>query len=176
MLLRRFTFAALAVTMLSGAVSFALMAEPVKTTTAKPDAATAERKFKEGNYKEAYDGFRALALDPQTAGDRPGHYLTMAVSSLQSLGRVDEIDEFREAVIKTHAKNWRLLWTAAESYLNVDHSGFIVAGKFNRGPHRGGGKAVHAMERDRVRALQLMSRGDAAGDPRQQKAGRGHPT
>ncbi len=156
MLLRRFTFAALAVTILSGAVSFALLAEPVKTAAAKPDVATAERKFKEGNYKEAYDGFRALALDPQSAGDRPGHYLTMAVSSLQSLGRVDEIDEFREAVIKTHAKNWRLLWTAAQSYLNVDHSGFMVAGKFNRGPHRGGGKAVHAMERDRVRSLQLL--------------------
>ncbi len=59
MLLRRFTFAALAVTMLSGAVSFALLAEPVKTTTARPDATTAERKFKEGNYKEAYDAFRA---------------------------------------------------------------------------------------------------------------------
>jgi uncharacterized protein YfaS (alpha-2-macroglobulin family) len=152
----RLIIAALLFTLISGTVSFSLLAEPVKATSSKPDPATAERKFKEGNYKEAYDAFRALALDPQSAGDRPGHYLTMAVSSLQSLGRIDEIDEFREAVITTHAKNWRLLWTAAQSYMNVDHSGFIVAGKFHRGPHRGGGKAMHAMDRDRVRSLQLM--------------------
>ena len=33
----------------------------------------------------------------------------------------------------------------------------IVAGKFYRGPHRGGdGRWVNTMARDRVRALQLM--------------------
>src|SRR4029079_7194002 len=34
--------------------------------------------------------------------------------------------------------------------------GFIIAGKFQRGPHRGGGKYVNASLRDRSRALQLM--------------------
>ena len=33
------------------------------------------------------------------------------------LGRVDEIDAFREAVIAVHQENWRLLQAAAESYL-----------------------------------------------------------
>ena len=80
----------------------------------------------------------------------------MGAASLASLGRIDEIDEFRESVIKLHSQNWRLLQAAGENYLNVEHSGFIVAGKFQRGPHRGGGKVVSSFERDRVRALQLM--------------------
>ena len=73
------------------------------------------------------------------------------------MGRLDEIDELRENAVQVHAQNWRLLEAAADSYLNFDHFGFIVAGKFSRGPHRGGGEAVNSMERDRVRAMQLMA-------------------
>ncbi|HEV2972109.1 MAG TPA: MG2 domain-containing protein, partial [Pirellulales bacterium] len=62
----------------------------------------------------------------------------------------------REAVIRAHLRNWRLLWRAAETYLSYDNYGFLVAGKFYRGQHRGGGQAVNSFERDRVRALQLM--------------------
>ena len=69
-----------------------------------------------------------------------------AISCLVQLRRVDEIDDFREAVIEVHKGNWRLLQAAAESYLNdPDHHGFIVAGKFHRGPHRGGGRYVSAL-------------------------------
>src|SRR5262249_14548335 len=39
----------------------------------------------------------------------------------------------------------------------VDHYGYIVAGKFHRGHKRGGGRYVNSMQRDRVRALQLMN-------------------
>ena len=67
-----------------------------------------------------------------------------------------ESDEFREAVIEVHKENWRLLDAAARSYVEIDHQGFMVAGKFQRGPHRGGGRYVYAAQRDRVRALQLM--------------------
>jgi hypothetical protein len=134
----------------------ARFAEPAQDA-AKRDPAAMDKKYQEGNYKEAYEGFRSLALDPSAARNRVGHFLTMGVASLQSLGRVDEIDEYRESVIKAHRQNWSLLQTAAETYLNVDHSGFIVAGKFQRGPHRGGGKVVNSFERDRVRALQLMA-------------------
>ncbi|MEK6234833.1 MAG: MG2 domain-containing protein, partial [Planctomycetales bacterium] len=41
--------------------------------------------------------------------------------------------------------------------LGVEHYGYMIAGKFRRGQHRGGGKVVNAVERDRVRALQLMT-------------------
>jgi len=114
------------------------------------------KAFRDGNYKDAYEGFRKLALDP---GDDPlkvGEDLEMATQCLQRLNRVDEIDEFREAVIALHGKNWRLLWAAARNYMSVDHQGFMIAGEFHRGPHRGGGEVVNAIERDRIRALQLM--------------------
>ena len=45
----------------------------------------------------------------------------------------------------------------ANQYHQIPHQGFIVAGKFSRGPHRGGdGRPVNTLDRDRVRALQLM--------------------
>ncbi len=112
----------------------------------------------DGNYKDAYEGFRKLALDPNDDPAKVGDDLRHAVEDLQRLNRVDEIDAFREAVIEVHAANWRLLWAAAQNYMDIQHQGFIVAGEFQRGNKRGGkgGKFVNAIERDRVRALQLM--------------------
>src|SRR5205807_7550159 len=46
--------------------------------------------------------------------------------------------------------------TAAQTYADTEHYGFIVAGKFYRGNKRGGGRYVASMLRDRSRALQLM--------------------
>jgi uncharacterized protein YfaS (alpha-2-macroglobulin family) len=109
-----------------------------------------------GNYKDAYDGLRKLALDPKDDRLEVGRDLDLAVHCLQHLGRSDEIDEFREAVIDVHKKNWRLLQAAALNYTHTEHFGYIVAGKFYRGNKRGGGRYVSAMQRDRVRALQLM--------------------
>jgi uncharacterized protein YfaS (alpha-2-macroglobulin family) len=114
------------------------------------------KAYQAGNFKDAYDGLRKLALDP---GDDPlqvGKDLGNGVSCLQNLGRSDEIDEFREAVIGVHKKNWRLLESAAQNYVVTEHYGFIVAGKFHRGNRRGGGQYAGSMQRDRARALQLM--------------------
>src|SRR4029079_16202415 len=72
-----------------------------------------------------------------------------------ALNRSDEIDEFREKAVAAHKKDWLLLMAGAHSYLTVDHYGYIIAGEFSRGQHRGGGKVVNATARDRVRALQL---------------------
>jgi hypothetical protein len=153
----RLLLATLATVLGVAVLAAALVAEQAKRGDAKADWTIADKKYQEGNYKEAYEGFRKLALDAKAAPHRATHHLTMGVASLMSLGRADEIDEFREAVIRVQRKNWRLLAAAAESYMNVDHSGFIVAGKFYRGPHRGGGKAVNSFERDRVRSLQLVA-------------------
>ena len=38
------------------------------------------------------------------------------MNSLRRLGRIDEIDAFREAVVAVHQGNWRLLQAAAESF------------------------------------------------------------
>lgn len=123
---------------------------------APPDRAAAQKQMKSGNWRDAYEVFSKLALDPATDDKTVGADLTAAVQCLQNLGRAAEIDDFREKVITAHAKNWRLLQAAAETLYNNEHYGFVIAGKFERGGHRGGGKAVNALERDRVRSMQLM--------------------
>lgn len=114
------------------------------------------KQYDAGNFKVAYDGYRKLALDPKTAPGEVASDLGYAVQSLRSLGRVDEFDELVEASIKAHDQNWRLLRGAAEQYRGIEQWGYIVAGKFQRGSHRGGGKYVTSIARDRVRALQLL--------------------
>ena len=134
---------------------------------ATPSRTAYKKQLESGNFKDAYNGFRQLALDPADDPASVGDDLSQAASALSQLGRIDELDDFREAVIQAHPKNWRLLWTAAETYLSYDNYGFIIAGKFYRGQHRGGGEPVNSLERDRVRALQLMVQAMplAAGDP-----------
>ncbi len=120
----------------------------------------AVKAMQAGNFKNAYEDFRKLALDAKDDARKVGNDLLQGLQCLQRLGRQNEIDEFREGVIAAHAKNWRLLSEAAKTYSegNFEHYGFIVAGKFERGNHRGGGRFVQSFDRDRVRALQLMDR------------------
>ncbi|QEH33355.1 MG2 domain protein [Aquisphaera giovannonii] len=126
---------------------------------APKDRNALDQLFRQGNYKECYDGLRALALDAKDDPRLVGQDLTTAISCLMQLNRADEIDEFRDAVIEVHKENWRLLEAAAHSYIDGAQSfGFLVAGKFHRGQHRGGGKMVNAVERDRARAVQLLAR------------------
>lgn len=114
----------------------------------------------QGNFKDAYEGYRALALDPKDDPKLVGRDMRQAISCLLRLGRVDEVDAFREAIIQVHKDNWRLIQVAAESYLNDSlHFGFIVAGTFHRGQNEGGGRYVNVLERDRVRTLQLLVQG-----------------
>ncbi len=123
----------------------------------KPDRASAKKLMSDGNLKEAYDGFSALALDPADDPAEAGNDLKSAVACLQQLNREDEFDAFIEKVIQAHKDNAPLLFEAAGSYLEADHQGSIVAGAFVRGPYRGGSeKLVNTIERDRIRALQLM--------------------
>ncbi len=109
-----------------------------------------------GNYKEAYEGLRKLALDPLEDARLVGDDLVSAIECLHHLGRVEEVDAFREAVIAVHKNNWRLLQAAAQSLVGDEHNGCIVAGKFHRGYRRGTGRWVNSVQRDRVRALQLL--------------------
>src|SRR5436305_7841179 len=116
---------------------------------------SATKAYNAGNYKDAYQVLRKLALDPKDDPMQVGKDLDLAVDCQRQLGNIDEIDDFREAVIAAHAKNWRLLETAALSYANddvrySDHSGYLVAGKFYRGNKRGEGRSVNSFERDRT--------------------------
>src|SRR5688500_8500352 len=76
----------------------------------------ADKLSREGNWKDAYEIYRKLALDPADEATAVAHDLTHAVQALRQLGRVDEVDAFREKVIEAHKDNWRLLWTSARSF------------------------------------------------------------
>lgn len=119
-----------------------------------------EQQMAAGNFKDAYEGYRRLLLAAEGAPELVGDDLQHALDCLEKLGRVNEIDALRDQVIERHGANWRLLAAAARSLLDADQQfGFLIGGKFERGPHRGGGAAVSSAERDRARALQLLVRG-----------------
>ncbi|MCI0358210.1 MAG: alpha-2-macroglobulin, partial [Planctomycetaceae bacterium] len=118
--------------------------------------ARSTKLMNDGNFKEAYDGFRKLCLDPKTEPGQVSSDLTNAVQCLYRLGRVTEFDELVESTVAAHKENWRLLQTAANQYIQTPHQGFMIGGKYERGGHRGGGEVKNSGERDRVRALQLM--------------------
>ncbi len=119
----------------------------------------AAQLMKEGNYREAYDIFAALALDPRDDPVKVADDMANAVQCLWNLGRNSEFDGFVEKVIKTYKDNWRLLARAAQLYMDVEHYGSMIAGEFVRGPHRGSSTVMNSFERDRVRSMQLY--GDA---------------
>ncbi len=121
-----------------------------------PDSAKLEKLYREGNYKDAYQGYQRLLLSPgKDDGDLPS-YLTKAKDCLERLGRISELDDLLESSVAAHPGAWNLLSAAAGQYADVSHQGYIVAGKFYRGYSRGGDvRYVDAQERDRVRAIQL---------------------
>ncbi len=117
---------------------------------------TAAKQFGNGNFKDALEAYIKLATDPQDDPAKVGDDLVQALQCLNNLGRIDEGDDLREKVITIHANNWQLLAKAGDSMEQFGSYGFIVAGKFYRGNHRGNdGKYVMTIARDRVRALQL---------------------
>ncbi len=118
----------------------------------------ARQAFKDGNWQDAYLVYQQLSLEVANDPKLIGHDLGQAWQCLRNLNRLSELVAFREEVIDKHFDNWRLLRAAAGSYSQNNHWGFMVAGEFHRGQHRGGGRYVNAIQRDRVRSLQLMSR------------------
>ena len=90
----------------------------------KPDRGRLKKAFEARNFKDAYEGYRALAIDADDDRALVGDDLVHAVACLQRLGRVNEIDAFREAVIKAHAGNVRLAQAAAETLTSGEHHGF----------------------------------------------------
>jgi uncharacterized protein YfaS (alpha-2-macroglobulin family) len=115
-----------------------------------------QNAYNKGNYKVAYDGLSKLLLSGEKYENLDRDY-GLCLGALRNLGRVEEVDAFRQKAIAAHAGDWHFLWTAAASFRNEEHYGAIVAGNFERGGRRAGdGKWVGTLERDRVRALQLM--------------------
>jgi len=138
-------------------LSGSLWAENQKTPQQQREQAMS--LMKDGHYKDAYRIFRHLVLN--TTDNQPeqvGSDLSRAIQNLNQLGQQHEIDDLLEKAINTHNNNWNLLNTAAREYLSVNHYGYLIAGKFERGYHRGGGNYVSSHARDVVRAMQLYQR------------------
>lgn len=76
----------------------------------------AVERFRAGDFNEAYQAYRRLALDPGNAPHHVGDDLRQAIGCLNRLGRTDEIDELRDAVVAAHAKQWRVLHAAAMTH------------------------------------------------------------
>ena len=140
-----------------------------------------DKLFADGNFKDAYEGYRGLALDARTEPDRVGTDLKRGIECLARLGRLDEIDDFRDGVIAIHHGNWRLLQAAAESFLDDAQNGSPAAtlDAGVEGGAQGGAPLVltvpyvRVLERDRSRALQLLIQGldRARLDPDRRAAG-----
>lgn len=111
--------------------------------------------FKNGNFRDAFELYRDLVVNPATDPLLVGDDLLVAVKCLRKLNRMKEADALREHTVVEHSDNWRLLAAAAQSYFESMHYGGIIAGIFERGYHSGGDWAS-SFERDRVRAMQLM--------------------
>jgi alpha-2-macroglobulin len=123
-----------------------------------PDRVAAQKLLNDKNFKEAYELFSALALDPKDDPAKVRGDFENAYACLLRLNRLIELDAFREKVVAAHGRNWQLLAGAADTLLANVHEGQIVGGEFKRGHNSDStGKPVHAYERDRVRALQLMA-------------------
>ncbi|MFA6294790.1 MAG: hypothetical protein WC637_23560, partial [Victivallales bacterium] len=136
--------------------SISLFLSAADESAAMRDNAT--KLFNQGNFKDAYDLYSKLALGEEKVPGQVGEELYRAINCLINLNRQNEIDEFREKAISENSQNWKLLQKAAQSFMQGDHSGFMISGKFERGQHRGSGKYMNSQERDRIRGLQLYVR------------------
>ena len=125
---------------------------------ASPPIVDAKKAMDDGNFQEALEAYRQRLASPDTSGRDLHRVLPRAVTCLQRLNRVNEFDALIESAVGAHEDDWRLLVAAARAYQRAMHYGHMIAGEFERGPHRGGGKVVNAAERDRSRALQLIRR------------------
>ncbi|QDT73061.1 alpha-2-macroglobulin family protein [Lacipirellula limnantheis] len=116
----------------------------------------ARKLMDDGNFRDALAKFRELTLNDETGDSRAvAEDFQRALNCMQQLNEMSGIDAYREDVAATHETDWIILASIAQSYATIDHQGFMIAGEFRRGQHRGGGKVANAVERDRVRALQL---------------------
>ena len=124
------------------------------------DRATADKLYNDGNWKDAYDIFHKICLNKDNSERKVAQDLVKAVQCLNYLGRQKEFDALLENTVEAHSKKWRVLQAVANQYLVANqhqHYGYIISGKFERGEHRGGGRVANSLERDRIRALQLLT-------------------
>ena len=152
---------------------------PKPSVSASAGASSAAEVFEEarkldneGNYAEALELYGKLLFGPDAENPaKNDDFLKLGRSSYQArecmqftinclarLNRTDESDVFLEKIATIYADQWPMLEMAAKIYVNyLPHNGYVISGVFERGWRRGGGQYAFCGERDRVRALQLMT-------------------
>ena len=138
------------------AMGFLLNAHAAEQTPYEEQRELAQKALGNGNHKDAYNLFASYLFKPDVNPRLAAADSAQALHALASLNRDSETDVFRERLVSAHPTSWQVLKAVAESYQHANHYGFLIAGEFERGHHRGGGEQAHSSERDRVRALQLM--------------------
>ncbi len=127
-----------------------------------PPLAAADGLKNKGQFKEALALYETFAKKPDSPGAFSAEALRSGVECLNRLNLQDKTDAFIESVAAAHSNDWRVLQEAARQTGSLPHYGYIVAGEFTRGAHRGQGRYVQVDERDRIRALQLAGQALAA--------------
>lgn len=140
------------------ALSLTLLMDSARSQNPSPlpeRRAKADKLMKEGNWKDALEIWRNVLEDPKHGGRELAEDFGRAVQCQAHLGQFVHFDDLLEKSVAAHPQDWRLMTAAADSLLNQgQHWGTIIENKFQRGTH-GTGKHVSAVDRDRVRALQL---------------------
>ncbi len=142
----------------TGLLILALAGTAAEVTTSLPTREQVNKLIMDGNFKEGLDACTKRLRSAEVPGEELQRDLALAVQCLTRLNRLQEFDTLVDSAVELHSDDWRVLSAAATQYQQVAHHGYMIAGEFQRGQHRGGGKVMHASSRDRVRALQLCAR------------------
>ncbi|MDA1230351.1 MAG: hypothetical protein O2856_06225, partial [Planctomycetota bacterium] len=119
--------------------------------------AAAQKFYAENNYADALALYRELAVNPENRHMELPDDLGRAIECLTNLNLLHEADALLETAIESHKSDFRLLARAAQVFASeMDSSGFVIGGQFERGDHRGGVEWASVADRDRVRSLQLL--------------------
>lgn len=139
-------------------LAHALLTEPTIMQDRDAQRTQAQQLSRDNNIAESLEIYQALVEDEKNKDQDLSQDFSQAIRLLNQLNRTNEVDEFLEAAVATHADHWRLLAQVGLELANhsIPPYGFMIAGNFERGNHRGGGQQAIAIERDRVRAIQLV--------------------
>jgi hypothetical protein len=132
MIRSKHVFSLLFATYLGATIVFgAAFTPPAQAESLAETRTRLNKEYRNGNFKDAYDGLRALLLetkhDPKLVG--PIRDLRPVASAVGAGKRIRRV--CGSAVRPTD--NWRVLYVAAQQYLNIEHHGFMISGEFERG-------------------------------------------
>jgi alpha-2-macroglobulin len=115
-------------------------------------AEKAEKQLNYNNNKNAFYLYKKILLkhkaDPKIYSN--------AIASMKKAKLENEFDNLFAAVAKKYGKRPEMATVIAESKMRVADYGYIIAGEFVRGYHRGDGQRFSSLERDRVEAMRLL--------------------